>query len=729
VEGTDVGAAMAGGVSAAAAAIAAGYIASNGPQPSQGREPATIHHAVSGPMPPLSAETALVEGHLLHPGAPDLLAPLAGRGGGGVGPGGGPFEERGGSSRDADPTGKAAAHSAAMQASSVAAAALAGAAVTSVLPVLPPPPAPSWANQQANLMGSAQGKGAGTGAGAGGAAPPLQNAPPPPPALTAALDESTLRVGMTVSAFVDNPAVSEPVAVGRITSKIASNVFAVTFDVSTHSSAIIEIGSRVVVVSTDGKSSTGLVARVHGNGSFGVLFDDDKFDNSVTRDRISISEGSPTFVHSDHYAAVLQWVYDAGVTKKSDAQSASSILYRRGWRRENMYLLEPFDVHCLSHLNKAVRLGILEAADDEKDKYRFRRDFKKEALKEKANWKYFLTKYSGAFGTLIAFCGACSVFTWNYKNYRRQQRPMQVQLAVETLERSAHEPAAPGTIQRRETKRLQRFLEMMDARHPRITLLTGNLGSGKTSAIREAARGVGAPIVFVELRGKDKEDPVRAIAKALGVTSVDLCGELFGFVADACTAAKQRVGKLPVIVLKLRGTDLGLVYSDAIVIAHDRRVANIFIEVDAESLHSTAAFERTDCFHVSDFTEDEATQYLARRVDPVELPDFFETVGTNTVDLDELISNVQKRATDVGEWVSTKLDSAVLRVRQQPLPVQTLLAEMARMPFDQGMRRGNDPTIDKAVQQRMLFYHFERGVWMFRSRLLYEGARVVSGYA
>jgi hypothetical protein len=528
---------------------------------------------------------------------------------------------------------------------------------------------------------------------------------------------------MPVSAFVDNPSMSNPVASGSVTARIEGNVFAVTMSNVTVTSPVIEVGSRIVVQGEDGSSAGGLVARVHGNGTFAVLRDDDAFLNNVTRSQLTVVEGTTKFANSEPHAQVVKWIRDAGVARKADAHSAASILFRRGWRANKLYLLESEDVHCLHHLNKSVRMGLLEAADAERDKARYERESKKEQMKEQ-EWRYFVFKYSTVVGAVTATFGAVSVFTWNWKNWRKAQRPAQVETAAQVWMSKISIPQQKITRHRDET-RLRAVIRSLDVAHPRIIVLAGNVGTGKTMLTKTAVSANGCPTVFVELRGTDMKDPIRAVAKALGAWNFDVCGDLFSFVEDAAVQVTRISGHVPLIVIKLHDDDTGHVYNDAVTLACDRRVAHIVIEVSSEVAKRTLSrMPRTELFHINEFTADEAREYIGRRVDPVALDEFIEVIGTNSTDLDELIAATTHRNVDGFDFIAAKLFRTISYIKSQTLEVQQALREAAASPYEVGLVT---PTtgVDEAVHRELLYYQPTTDSWRFRSRALYEASNAV----
>lgn len=541
---------------------------------------------------------------------------------------------------------------------------------------------------------------------------------------------------MRVSAFVSSgPAV--PVAVGEVVAQLAENLYSVKFQVP-DSGTIIEVGTRVVAEKSDGKTAAGLVAHVHGDGTFTILYDDDILEASVPRNRISVSSGRLAMNSAalSKYEGVVNWIKEAGVQKRIDILSAAIVLYRRGWRRENMYLLEAADVHCLSHLNKSVRQGILEAAEDEKSKRRLKREMAHEQLKEAQNWKYWLTKYSSIVATASGLFGVCSIFFWNFKNYKRQQRPAQVETAIGNMLNSIYKRRANAEemVWRGETDRLCHFIQSIDRNSPQLIFVTGNDGSGKSTCIIDAARITRCPHVTVELRGNEKQDPIRAVAKAMGVTSLELCGDLFHFVNEVCQELLRVTGNLPIIVLKPKGvntgsggSDFGYVFNDALSLVSERRCANIIVELDTESITHLPHLPRTSIFHLEDMTESEATKYLAHRIDPVGVPELLATVGTNTIDLDECVSAVRHHEVDIDDFICRKLSKAIASIRRQPLDIQAILSEVAQQPFHAGVKR-RPPKVDDAIRKGFLMYHWENQTWVFRNKLMFEASKIVGAW-
>lgn len=71
----------------------------------------------------------------------------------------------------------------------------------------------------------------------------------------------------------------------------------------------------------------------------------------------------------------------------------------------------------------------------------------------------------------------------------------------------------------------------MNINHPRIAVLTGFSGCGKSMLFRTAVRKERKPALFVEVRGSD--DTLSCIMKSMKVPSVEACGDYLDFITDA----------------------------------------------------------------------------------------------------------------------------------------------------------------------------------------------------
>jgi hypothetical protein len=581
-----------------------------------------------------------------------------------------------------------------------------------------------------------------------------------------------------------------PIAVGKIKSQISSNIYAVTFS-EISLSPVIEVGSRVFIQlnttppNTPGGGASektkagptafgphlpgeepvtstiicGLVAKVNGNGTFGILLDDERFEPAVVRSRIVISEGRSKIHSNALYEAIVEWVRSAGVEKRSDQESTSCILFHRGWRADKLYLLENQDVHCLSHLNKSVRMSLLEKADWEREHHRQRRDISKERLKEK-DWRYVLTKYSGVFSATVACFAACSVFMWNFKNYKKSLRGYQLDLAVETLKEcvAGKVPIDHSVVRRDiEEARFRGMMRRMDLQHPRVVVYTGQNGCGKSLLCRQAATLEGFTTLFVEVRGT--EDPMRAIVKALGVQNVEVCGDLMDFMQEVVLQFKRSqtvslgmsspLHVTPLIVLKLRDGNLQRIYNEAVALACDRRLCHLFLEVPIEKVTiANTSLPRLDYYFVPNFTAAEAVRYTQHLIDPLHLEYFINVVGTNSNDLDELIAATQTvrnsatgtpphsppreaecRGTEVAvQYTNKKLIKAMRQLEHacgKDLKLMQAVMTLARHNFGVGQRAVFESTLKSEALKDIVYYNAVEDGWMFSSKVFFTAARVL----
>lgn len=603
------------------------------------------------------------------------------------------------------------------------------------------------------------------------------------PATTAAASSTTVTngnlQGLSVAAFVGNSksaATDLPVAIGRITAQISSEVYAVSFN-ELSLSPVIEVGCRVYIIqghtgggedrsdaivapaptptppassgsnkaSSSSKGSNvqapsppllafevpktiaGLVAKVNGNGTYGVLLDDDKFEPIVPRDHILLSEGRSKLLTNEKYESVLAWVKSAGVDKRSDQESTACILFSRGWRAEKLYLLDQQDVHCLSHLNKSVRMTLLEKADWEREHQRQRRDMSKERLKEK-DIRYVLTKYSSVFSACVAVFTAISVFTWNYKNFRKGLRSTQMEIAVESMTQDIRKPKTDRNEVSRssELERLRQMMRRLDVQHPRVVVVTGSNGAGKSHLCRVAAYKEKLAAVFVDIRGN--EDPLKAVVKSLGVQNVDVCGDLHDFISEACDVAKKKMnGTTPLIVMKLREGNLQRVYNEAIALACDRRLCHVLIECPIECVTiSVSSLPRLDFYTVPTFTAAEAFQYTQHLIDPLELLYFVDIVGTNSNDLDELIAAVVQRDLGGAEYTNRKLIKAMRQLQgiwTKDARLRAAVTKLSEHEYDVGLREMHDLTLKHDALKDIVFYNAVADSWMFQNKLYHSAAR------
>lgn len=564
--------------------------------------------------------------------------------------------------------------------------------------------------------------------------PPMKRPPPPEPT-------PDLR-GMRINAFFENgPSANvSPVASGVVSSKINDSLYAVHLN-ELYLSPIVEVGSRVFVeygrdAEHAGVVHGGIVVRVNGNGTYCVMLDNNSFDLAASADMICLTEGRSKFVNDASYQDVVEWIRTSGVARRVDQEIMACVLFQRGWRLEKLYLLEGVDVHCMTYVPKSMRMCVLDKSEWQRDHHKQMRQLLKERVKER-DFRYRLTKYSGVVSASMAFLGIAFAFGWNVKNYHTQQRKYQLSLAVKTLDqcRRAAKGGSKGWARHhmkvqisreREENAVCQILRELDTAHPRIVVITGFSGCGKTSLCRAAVEKEGIPAIYVDIRGN--EDTLRGVLKALGVQNVDVCGDLLDFVAEACEINKKKHGCTPLLYLKLReGSNLKRVYNEAVALACDRRLCHLFIEVPIESLTmSNTTLPRLDFYMVPQFTAEQAFAYTQHTIDSLSLNHFVETVGANTNDLDELFAAVHQRRVKPSAYTNQKLVKAMRHLQAAVIRKPELRAAVRRLsafPADEGQHASadaeslRDPDLDDIV-----LYDPVKDAWLFRSKLLHTAA-------
>ncbi|EPY34747.1 tuzin [Strigomonas culicis] len=504
----------------------------------------------------------------------------------------------------------------------------------------------------------------------------------------------------------------------------------------------------------------GIVLKTNPNGTVGVLLDNNSIDLAVPRDKIFYASGVLSFVRSQEFLAIVAWVHSAGVRSLQDQISTAVVLYRRGWRADRLYLLEMSDIHLLNHLSKSDRMSLMEKAEWQRDHHRQMQSIYKERIKEKDK-RYLFSKYAGILSASVAFVGASSLFGWNYKNYLKKTREYQMGFAVDALCRppapattsgagcggstGANGSAAngtssngsgggggaahPGTVRRPDEERwIRQILMRLDIFHPRVVVLTGYIGCGKSTLVRQVLHDCGTSCVYVDVRSR--EDTLRSVIKALGVLDVDACGDPTDFIAEACMLAKARMrGKIPLLVLKLRGEDsLSRVYNEAVTLACDRRVCHLVIEVPMESLTmANTSLPRLDYYTVPTFSRAQAFEYAQHRIDPLDMEYFLGVVGTNSNDLDELFSSALQRHITPAEYARQKLLRAMRQVQNawaHSARVKRALKQLAGFPYTEGQREGVDEVSlrDPAVRD-VVIYNPVQDCWVFASQVLHTASR------
>ncbi|CAC9539686.1 tuzin [Leishmania donovani] len=547
---------------------------------------------------------------------------------------------------------------------------------------------------------------------------------------------------MAVNAFFAKSASAAlaPIAKGSIKSKIAGTVYAVHLQ-HLFLSPIIEVGSRVYLERDKGEEYAGTVVggtvvRVNGNGTYGVLLDNNSFDMAVPADMVVFSEGRGKLASDAEHREVVEWLRRAGVARRAHQESIACALFHRGWRAHRLYLLQASDVHCVTHIPKAVRMRVLDEAESQRDHHRQMRQLLKERVMER-DFRYKLTKYSGVVSASMALLGIAFAFGWNVKNSRTQKREHQLKVAVKALMQTLNQhhntlqgttPVAQHFVRReKEESAVRQALRRLDVAHPRIIVFTGFRGCGKSTLCRNAVLQERVPAVYVDIRGT--EDTLRSVVKALGVNRVEVCGDLLEFVADSCRTAKATNGETPLLVLKLReGSNFQRVYNDAVALGCDRRLCHVAIEVPIESLSmATAGLPRLDFCMIAMFSREQAFAYTQHTMDAVGLNHFIDIIGTNSNDLDELFAAVHQRRISAVTYTNEKLLKAMRQLQTtcagRPR-LRSALQQLSAIPYGDGQHAGGDAAaLQSAALGEIVFYDPVQDAWLFRNKLFHSASR------
>ncbi|KAG5468323.1 hypothetical protein LSCM1_02303 [Leishmania martiniquensis] len=548
--------------------------------------------------------------------------------------------------------------------------------------------------------------------------------------------------GTTVNGFLEKSlgAAGFPIAGGAVKAPIGGAVYAVHLRCLSLS-PLLEVGSRVYVErgrdeGCVGVVMGGVVVRVNGNGTYGVLLDDDVLDVAVPAEVVVVSEGRAKLVNDAGYGAVVEWVRTAGVARRAHRESIACVLFQRGWRVDRLHLLTAPDVQCATHVPKAVRMCVLEKSEWQRDHHRQMRQLLRERVKER-DFRYTLTKYSGVVSASMALLGIAIAFGWNLKNSLAQQRAHQLAVATRTLTQTlkGSRSCSPGTwlaaqhivARDGEVDAVRQVLRQLDTAHPRIVVFTGFGGCGKSFVCDRAVRMERMPAIRVDVRGA--EDALRSVAKALGVSNVDVCGDLLDFVSDACRMAKAASGEPPLLMLALRGGScLQRVYKDAVALACDRRVCHVVVEVPIESLTAAdTGLPRLDFCAIPAFSREQAVAYTQHTADAVSLHHFIDVVGTSSDDLDALLAALHQRRVSAAACTNQKLLKAMRQLQatcaERPR-ARAALQQLCAFPYGEGQHSGADtPALRSAALSDIVLYDPVKDAWMFRSKLLHTASR------
>ncbi|KAG5493258.1 hypothetical protein GH5_01999 [Leishmania sp. Ghana 2012 LV757] len=490
--------------------------------------------------------------------------------------------------------------------------------------------------------------------------------------------QSFLARGVAVNGFLERSACAAVAAVagGVIEARVSGAVYAVHLR-RLSLSPLVEVGSRVYVERGRDEDGVGVVmggvaVRVNGNGTYGVLLDDDGFDGAVPAEMVVLSEGRARLVGDAEYRAVVEWVRGAGVVRRAQRESVACVLFQRGWRVDRLYLLAAADVHCATQVARAVRMCVLEKSEWQRDHHREMRQLLRECVKER-DFRYRLGMYSGVVSASMALLGIAIAFGWNVKHYHPQQRAYELGVAARALTQtlSGSGSCSPGAVSEMrhivardgEEEAVRHVLRRLDTAHPRIMVVTGFSGCGERTVCGGALRRERVPGVRVDVRGA--EDALRSVAAALGVSKVDVCGDLLEFVSEACRMAEAASGEAPLLVLALRGGScLQRVYRDAVALACDRRVCHVVVEVPMECVTTAdAGLPRLDFCVIPSLGREQAVANTQHAVDPIIVYHFMDVVGRSSDDVDALLAAVHQRRVSAAACTNGRLLKAMRQLQ------------------------------------------------------------------
>lgn len=547
-------------------------------------------------------------------------------------------------------------------------------------------------------------------------------------------------------AYFENPLIGLGVhhfASGSFVKKLSEEQYVVDMH-GVYLSPIAEVSSRVYIKvgQTEnfvGRIIGGIVAKVNSNGTLGILLDNDTFEAQVSPEDVYLMKGRSTFRLDKAYEDMLEWVRDAGVRRRADQERICAVLYHRGWDIDRLYMLQPQHVHCMVYVKKNVRMSVLEKVEWQRAHHAEMRTLLREKVRER-ELRYFIQKYSGFVSANWAGLGVLSVFLWQYKNFRKSQRAFQLQHAVRTLMnsendqhsshfRSSGEGRAQFVDRPEEEKWVQQILRCMDLSRPRIAVITGRHGCGKSTLFKAVAKKEKKSVLFVEVRGK--EDTLSCVLRSLKVPSVDACADPLDFITDTFRAVNKKMGEPPTLVLILReGSELSRVHNESVVLACDRNLCHLVFEVALEDLtHSNINLPRTDFYRVPNFNKQQAMQYTLHKVDPLSMHHFIQVVGTNSDDTDDLFSSIHHRKVSVGDYIQQKLSKAIRLVHStvgNDRETFELLQLLAKESFNDGLLVSpSNMALGSPALREIVLHDALLDRWMFSRQIFYSAVRCI----
>ncbi|CAD2215708.1 tuzin [Angomonas deanei] len=286
-------------------------------------------------------------------------------------------------------------------------------------------------------------------------------------------------------------------------------------------------------------------------------------------------------------------------------------------------------------------------------------------------------------------------------------------------------------VEREEEERwLRRIIRQLDIQHPRITVVTGYHGCGKSTLVRTAVQKENNPSLFVEVRGKD--DTLIAILRSLKVPNIDMCGDPTEFIAEVLARTTTLTRKTPIVVLSLRqGSDLKRVYAETVGLSCDRMLCHVVMEVALEKISLTDLnIPRMDFYKVPNFTPRQAFDFTENLIDPVAFQHFVEVMGTNSDEIGELYAAVVHQRMSPSHFTNLKLCKAMRQLQEaweDNDEIQKVLYRLASLEYETGQHVGGDRTVLQSPQlSDIVLYDPVQHCWLFKRKVLHTAVRCLA---
>ncbi|CAJ07901.1 tuzin-like protein [Leishmania major strain Friedlin] len=515
---------------------------------------------------------------------------------------------------------------------------------------------------------------------------------------------------------------------------------------------VVDAGTRVTVrtegdpasgaaVAPSAMHMKGTIAKVNGNATYIILMEKGEVELSVASERIVALQPRKKLLQSARLVALVNWLRSC-VHDPRDVEAIALVLFSRGWRAERMYLLEGVDLLPFVFVSRVELDSVSEKARWERDHDKAMQMLRRERVKD-TNFRYALAKYKGTMSCIAGVLVVAYVFTANLRAYRRQQRGHQLRTAIETLSKAARPRKEEGMlaaaaeafeVRREDEEALVRsVLTQMAPSHSRIVALAGGSGGGRCVPCRRAVRVEGVALVHVDVGGT--EDTLRSVVRALGVSNVEVCGDLLGFVEEAMRGATVKASDgVPFLVMRLReGNDLGRVYGEVVSLVSDCQACHIVLAVPMKALTPlNVSSRRLDFYCIPPFSRRQAFAYAEHTLDALDLVCFVEVVGTRSSDVDELCAALRQRGVDPVTYTSLMLARAMRRLQAAlgppGSPARAAIRQLASMPFADGVRddaTGAMSVLGQPDVQEMVLYDPVQHEWRLAQQVYHTAARCI----